>query len=63
MSADGIGNFFVYFLGIRIMSYSTFRGFLREQFPNLKLETGSVTPAKQPATNATPGKNPPSEET
>lgn len=41
------------------MSYSTFRGFLREQFPNLKLETGGsvTTPAKQPATNSTPGKN------
>ena len=29
------------------MSYSTFRGFLREQFPNLKLD--SVTPAKHNA--------------
>lgn len=32
------------------MSYSTFRGFLREQFPNLKLD--AVTPAKGHSTTA-----------
>ena len=37
------------------MSYSTFRGFLREQFPNLKLD--AVTPAKHNSSSA--NTNPP----
>ena len=37
-------------LGIKLMGYSSFRGFLREQFPNLKLDGAAVTPAKHNST-------------
>lgn len=35
---------------IKLMGYSSFRGFLREQFPNLKLDGAAVTPAKHNST-------------
>jgi len=35
---------------VRLMGYSSFRGFLREQFPNLKLDGTAVTPAKNNST-------------